>query len=76
MEIISEALSEKMIVKGLTVKSLNELSSSEKALLSSQAKSDTDALIALNTAFTGNGLFLQVDTKQYHSNAVTCYLCK
>ncbi len=57
----NEALSEKMIVKGLTVKSLNELSSSEKGLLSSQAKSDTDALIALNTAFTGNGLFLQVD---------------
>lgn len=57
----NEALSEKMIVKGLTVKSLNELSSSEKALLSSQAKSDTDALIALNTAFTGNGLFLEIE---------------
>lgn len=55
------ALSEKMIVKGLTVNSLNELSSSEKALLCSQAKSDTDALIALNTAFSANGLFLQVD---------------
>lgn len=57
----NEALSEKMIVKGLTVKSLNELSSSEKTLLSSQAKSETDALIALNTAFSANGLFLQVD---------------
>jgi Fe-S cluster assembly protein SufD len=56
-----EALSEKMIVKGLTIKSLTELSSSEKALLSSQAKSDTDALIALNTAFSGNGIFFQVD---------------
>ena len=30
----NESLSEKMIVKGLTVKSLNELSSSEKTLLS------------------------------------------
>ena len=57
----SEALSEKMIVKGLTVKSLNELSSSEKNLISSQTKSDTDALIALNTAFTGNGLFLEIE---------------
>ncbi|MES2761011.1 MAG: Fe-S cluster assembly protein SufD [Bacteroidota bacterium] len=57
----NEALSEKMIVKGLTIKSLTELSSSEKALLSSQAKSDTDALIALNTAFSGNGIFFQVD---------------
>jgi len=59
--VYNEELSEKMIVKGLTVKSLNELSSSEKSLLSSQAKSDTDALIALNTAFSANGLFLQVD---------------
>ncbi len=59
--VYSEDLSEKMIVKGLTVNSLNELSSSEKALLCSQAKSDTDALIALNTAFASNGLFLQVD---------------
>jgi Fe-S cluster assembly protein SufD len=57
----SEALSEKMIVKGLTIKSLTELSSSEKALLSSQAKSETDALIALNTAFSGDGIFFQVD---------------
>lgn len=59
--VYNEDLSEKMIVKGLTVNSLNELSSSEKALLCSQAKSDTDALIALNTAFASNGLFLQVD---------------
>lgn len=55
------SLSEKMIVKGLTIKSLTELSSSEKELLSSQAKSETDALIALNTAFCGNGIFFQVD---------------
>jgi Fe-S cluster assembly protein SufD len=59
--VYNEELSEKMIVKGLTVNSLNELSSSEKTLLCSQAKSDTDALIALNTAFSANGLFLQID---------------
>lgn len=59
--VYNEGLSEKMIVKGLTVNSLNELSTSEKALLCSQAKSDTDALIALNTAFSANGLFLQID---------------
>lgn len=57
----NEALSEKMIVKGLTIKSLTELSVSEKELLSSQAKSETDALIALNTAFSGNGIFFQVE---------------
>lgn len=57
----NEALSEKMIVKGLTIKSLTELTSVEKELLSSQAKSEIDALIALNTAFCGNGIFFQVD---------------
>lgn len=56
-----ESLSEKIIVNGLTIKSLTQLSSSEKELLSSQAKSETDALIALNTAFSGDGMFLQVD---------------
>lgn len=59
--IYNKALSEKMIVKGLTVNSLNKLSHSEKTLLCSLAKSNTDALIALNTAFASNGLFLQVD---------------
>lgn len=57
----NEELSEKIIVKGLTVKSLTKLSSSEKSLLSSQAKSENDALIALNTAFSGDGIFLQID---------------
>lgn len=57
----NEELSEKIIIKGLTVKSLTELSSTEKTLLSSQAKSESDALIALNTAFSGDGLFLQID---------------
>ena len=59
--VYNESLSEKMIVKGLTVKSLNALSSSEKNLVSSQAKSDTDVMIALNTAFSSNGLFLVVE---------------
>ena len=59
--IYNESLSEKMIVKGLMVKSLNALSSSEKNLVSSQAKSDTDVMIALNTAFSSNGLFLVVE---------------
>jgi Fe-S cluster assembly protein SufD len=57
----NESLSEKMIVKGLTVKALNDLTSSQKVLLSSQAKSDTDALIALNTAFSNNGLYLEIE---------------
>ncbi|MDF2449174.1 MAG: Fe-S cluster assembly protein SufD [Bacteroidota bacterium] len=55
------ALSEKMIVRGLTVKAFNELSALEKNLLSSQAKSESDALIALNSAFCGNGLYLEIE---------------
>lgn len=54
-------LSEKIIVKGLSIKTLNELSDTEKILLSSQASSNTDALIALNTVFASNGLFLKID---------------
>jgi Fe-S cluster assembly protein SufD len=57
----NESLSEKIIVNGLTIKSLTELSSAEKTLLSSQAKSESDALIALNTAFSGDGIFLHVE---------------
>jgi Fe-S cluster assembly protein SufD len=59
--IYNEALSEKIIVKGITVKALNELSTNEKSLIATQAKSDVDALIALNTAFSNNGLFLQIE---------------
>lgn len=57
----NEELSEKVIVKGITVKTLNELSGSEKALISSQAKSSNDALVALNTAFCNAGLFFKID---------------
>jgi len=57
----NETLSEKIIVKGITVKALNELSTNEKSLIATQAKSDVDALIALNTAFSSNGLFLQIE---------------
>lgn len=59
--IYTEELSEKIIVKGITIKSLNELSNTEKQKISSQAKSSTDALIALNSAFCENGLFLKVE---------------
>ena len=57
----SEALSEKVIAKGITIKSLNEITSSEKNYIASQAKSSSDSLIALNTVFCGNGLFFKVE---------------
>jgi Fe-S cluster assembly protein SufD len=57
----SEDLSEKIIVKGITIKTLNELDAKEKALIATQAKSSNDALIALNSAFSNKGLYLQID---------------
>lgn len=57
----SEELSEKIIVKGITVKTLNEVTAKEKQLMASQAKSESDSLIALNAAFCNKGLFLQID---------------
>ena len=57
----SADLSEKVIAKGISIKSLNEISSTEKNLIATQAKSSSDSLIALNTTFCGNGLFLKVE---------------
>lgn len=57
----NEDLSEKIIVKGITIKTLNEVDAKEKAFIASQAKSSSDALIALNSAFTNKGMYLQID---------------
>ncbi len=54
---LSDAVSE----KGIIIKNLSELTAQEKQLLASQANSESDALIALNTAFCQNGLFLQIE---------------
>jgi Fe-S cluster assembly protein SufD len=54
-------LSEKMIIKRFNVLPLNDLFPPEKSRLASQAKSKNDALIALNTTFSGNGFFLEVE---------------
>jgi Fe-S cluster assembly protein SufD len=57
----SPELSEKVIAKGISIKSLNDISGSEKDLIASQAKSFSDSLIALNTVFCNNGLFFKVE---------------
>ena len=57
----SPELSEKVIAKGITIKSLNEIEGNEKTLIASQAKSLSDSLIALNTVFCNNGLFFKVE---------------
>lgn len=57
----SAELSEKVIAKGISIKSLNDVSGTEKDLIASQAKSSADSLIALNTVFCNNGLFFKVE---------------
>lgn len=57
----SPELSEKVIAKGISIKSLNDISGKEKDLIASQAKSCSDSLIALNTVFCNNGLFFKVE---------------
>lgn len=57
----SPELSEKVIAKGISIKSLNDISGEEKELIGSQAKSFSDSLIALNTVFCNNGLFFKVE---------------
>jgi Fe-S cluster assembly protein SufD len=54
-------LSEKMVVKRFNILPLNDLFPAEKNRLGTLAKSKTDALIALNSAFTGNGFFLEIE---------------
>jgi len=54
-------LSEKMVVKRFNILPLNDLFPTEKNRIASLAKSKTDALIALNSAFTGNGFFLEIE---------------
>jgi Fe-S cluster assembly protein SufD len=54
-------LSEKMVVKRFNILPLNDLFPAEKKRIASLAKSKTDALIALNSTFTGNGFFLEIE---------------
>jgi len=54
-------LSEKMVIKRFNILPLNDLFPAEKNRIASLAKSKTDALIALNSAFTGNGFFLEIE---------------
>jgi Fe-S cluster assembly protein SufD len=57
----SEALSDKIILKGLHINSFSNLDKSGKALIGSIANVESDAFIALNTAFSGNGFHLKIE---------------
>ncbi len=57
----SEALSDKIILKGLHINAFTNLDQNGKTILASQANVENDAFIALNTAFSGQGFHLKVE---------------
>lgn len=59
--IFREDLSDKTVLKGLHISAFTNLSEKEKALLTQQANPQSDAFIALNTAFSGAGFFMTIE---------------
>jgi len=55
----NESLSDKIIVKGITIKCLNDLTGNSSPV-GNLAKSNSDAFVALSNAFSGNGIYVQV----------------
>lgn len=62
----SESLSDKLILKGLHLNAFSNLDKEGKQLVGSIANIESDAFIALNTAFSGNGVHLKIqDNEQF-----------
>lgn len=57
----SELLSDKIIVKGITIKCLNDFSNTKNTPIASIAKSNSDAFISLSNAFSDNGIYIQIE---------------
>jgi len=57
----SEKLSDKIILKGLHICTFLNADAETKTLIASTANVESDAFIALNTAFSGNGFHLKVE---------------
>jgi Fe-S cluster assembly protein SufD len=57
----SESLSDKIILKGLHISSLSNLDNAARELLASVADEQSDAFIAMNTAFSSNGFHLKIE---------------
>ncbi len=57
----NEALSDKIIVKGITIKSLNDFANKKDSPIASLAQSGTDAFIALSNSFSDNGVYILID---------------
>ncbi|MBK7309649.1 MAG: SufD family Fe-S cluster assembly protein [Sphingobacteriaceae bacterium] len=55
----NENLSDKIVVSGITVNCMSDLSG-KNSPIGSLAKSNSDAFIALSNAFSGNGIYLQI----------------
>lgn len=56
----SEALSDKIILKGLHITTFSNVEGETKNLIGSIANVESDAFIAMNTAFSGNGFYLKI----------------
>lgn len=56
----SESLSDKLILKGLHLTAFSNLDKEEKKIIGSLANVESDAFIALNTAFSGAGFHLKI----------------
>lgn len=62
----SESLSDKLILKGLHLNAFSNLDKEGIQLIGSIANIESDAFIALNTAFCGNGFHLKIqDNEQF-----------
>lgn len=62
----SEALSDKLILKGLHLNAFSNLNINGKQLIGSLTNVESDAFVALNTAFSGEGFHLKIkDSEQF-----------
>jgi Fe-S cluster assembly protein SufD len=57
----SEALSDKIVLKGVQICAFADLETETTTLISSIADVETDVFVALNTAFCGNGFYLKIE---------------
>lgn len=57
----NEALSDKTVLKGLHISTFSNLQTHEKNKLHSLSETNTDAFVALNTAFSGTGFFMRIE---------------
>ncbi len=60
----SETLSDKLILKGLHLNTFSNLNTEGKNLIASIADVESDAFIALNTAFCGEGFHLKINDNE------------